>query len=304
MAAAILFLPACSGGDGKTDNDVVEPNERTLAEAVANMRGLSSYHLSTRADPEPGSWVGDEWEIDYSGDGEFRVLVDAESTNWLEYCDGYSALGFPSEKESCLDAVGTFGYRALAESVQHSGTDFARLCSAEPPTTCTPWNFRRGERVLSGPDWLLHPQTPLVALSLVDSPESIFNPYNTKLHLRGTVNPVAARLETARYLYGKAPRDDGYVVCGGGVAVTSEGETIEEETTCRELPPDDSLEKELEHYENSPITVDVWLSSDGRLIEQVVFTECLGPDDCDAKLLSYSQYNEATFDPPVLKESQ
>jgi hypothetical protein len=301
-AGLVLSLVACAEDSTFVNSDPA-PND-VATNVVERMRQLSSYHLDKRAPDNSGTEESiSDWEIDYVDPHVYRVVSEVAGDNWSEFCDVWQD---EPEGKRCRETVAGFSGTALGDAIQSGNLQFVRLCSSEATDLCTPWIRRLEDELLAGTGWLVHPEGALVAIELAKNLEYVGSEDTPVLHLRGEIDPIATRLETAKYVSGSVPSSDArYVECGGSVSVTGDEKVDESEASCTVQPsqPDEEAGDQSAESDRT-VTIDLWISRDRMLLQRVVFTEEIPSISfVETRELKYSEFDEALVEVPDLQAS-
>jgi hypothetical protein len=285
---------ACTTNEAPTEDATPIPVEGEIEKAVAQMRALSSYRSTVTTTASAGERQEKEWVIDYEGKDRYRIAAVAEldRPQILEYCGSLGG----SLAKSCETVAGSFAGAAVSESVLYDGDLFARFCGGYGSATCTPWVDVGKDERLPGPGWFRHPESVMIALTTATDVEAV----ESSTHMRGTVNPMKVRMETAKYVFGEQLTDSDYVRCEFGGGVDSNQENFEVEPSCRDIPdPGETIAERIKYYEENPVTMEVWVSESDGLIGRVSFTEDPGESGVrEVTRVEYSLYNQAVVEAP------
>jgi hypothetical protein len=227
------------------------------------MRRFSSYHYVVESDPYSGpAYLGGVWEIDFEDRDAYRVSSLALGVGSAKDCEVFDQ---EEDRQQCQEVMSSFTSRSILESVLSGDNLYLRECAYEQRDTCTPWLVVPPlPPPVAGDDWVLFPESPLVALELVEDLGYVeASPQGSALHLRGKTNPARVDAETFERIFGESQVDGHGIECEGYIGIVGAGErTIEREDSCREVAngADSNDSDEVQYYEDNPVQLDVWLS--------------------------------------------
>ena len=310
----ILFLFLGSNGEQTDDAGFRSGDPRALVdEALSAMDGLRSYRLEMRVGRTDTVVSMPPAVTEFAAPDSNRFLSYGAVGEFTEVCEGDDMFSdiFPhgsSNGQTCQEVWISVSNtrRSVFETIIVGDNAYDRRCeeAKDVDIECEPWKERpRPPITAASPGGLDFPQWPLVAIELAEDFELVgeddVNGADL-FHVRGSINLERAVMENERR-----------VLAAAGITSFDEECILEaigqrdpgRERVCIDLTFQEALqqrEPQLSFYDETPYSIDLWLSPDDLLLHRVELS--VPSDDPEAWegviLVEYSQFNRIEIEAP------